>query len=312
MTDHATRARELAVKELVDKFLAWPLPASACADLCATKQGYPHRSGTTLLNANEAKQMVEHLFTDFIAAALDQAAQEAVKKMEQRKDAAYLERNQVVAALAKCFPSGKARTAIEGWSEDWHNCVYIDLPTGQVSWHYHDSQAYLFVGVPHYLSAWDGHSTEEKYRRLAALQAAQPVVKDEGCSMAARIDLGHGENGHCTIRNRPCPPRCLLKQIRHLEITVNSHAIAVDSMRTVYERQLQAAQKAVEAERERCAAVCENTELRFEVDWLRSATKIELSREVAHRLAAEIRQGKPLQAAQPVWSKENDEEETHG
>ena len=76
----------------------------------------------------------------------------------------------------------------------------------------------------------------------ALSQAAQEAVKDEGCSMAARIDLGHGKNGHCTIRNRPCPPRCLLKQIRHLEITVNSHAITVDSMRTVYERQLHAAQ----------------------------------------------------------------------
>lgn len=56
-----------------------------------------------------------------------------VEKMRARKDAAYLERNQVVAALAKCFPSGIAKTAIEGWGEDWHGCVYIDLPTGQAS-----------------------------------------------------------------------------------------------------------------------------------------------------------------------------------
>lgn len=105
----------------------------------------------------------------------------ALADMEARKDAAYLERNRVVAALAKCFPSGIARTAIEGWSEDWHGCVYIDLPTGQVSWHFHDSQAYLFDGLPAYTKPWDGHSTEEKYRRLAALsaqpeQAAEKVV----------------------------------------------------------------------------------------------------------------------------------------
>jgi len=91
-------------------------------------------------------------------------------EMEARKDAAYLERNQVVAALAKCFPSGVARTAIEGWSEDWHGCVYIDLPTGQASWHFHDSQAYLFEGLPPYTGKWDGHDTPEKYRRLAALR----------------------------------------------------------------------------------------------------------------------------------------------
>lgn len=102
---------------------------------------------------------------------------DAVADMEARKDAAYLERNQVVAALAKAFPSGVARTAIEGWSEDWHGCVYLDLPTGQASWHFHDSHAYLFAGLPAYAGEWDGHDTPEKYRRLAALAApAAPAV----------------------------------------------------------------------------------------------------------------------------------------
>lgn len=98
-----------------------------------------------------------------------------LEAMRQQKDGAYFERNQVVAALAKCFPSGVAKTAIEGWSEDWHGCVYIDLPTGQVSWHFHDSQAYLFKDLPPYAGAWDGHDTPEKYRRVNALAAAQPT-----------------------------------------------------------------------------------------------------------------------------------------
>lgn len=104
------------------------------------------------------------------------ASEEALKEMEARKDAAYYERNQVVAALAKCFPSGVATTAIEGWSEDWHGCVYIDLPTGQVSWHFHDSQAHLFAGLPAYGGKWDGHDTPEKYRRVAALQSPAQVT----------------------------------------------------------------------------------------------------------------------------------------
>lgn len=91
--------------------------------------------------------------------------------MEARKDAAYLERNQVVAALASVFPSGTARTAIPGWSDDWHGCVYIDLPTGQASWHFHDSHAHLFAHLPPYAGKWDGHTTDEKYARLAALPA---------------------------------------------------------------------------------------------------------------------------------------------
>jgi hypothetical protein len=92
-----------------------------------------------------------------------------LQQMTALKDSAYLERNQVVAALAKSFPSGIAKTAIEGWSEDWHGCVYIDLPTGQASWHYHDSQAYLFEGLPVYEGQWDGHDTPQKYQRLSQM-----------------------------------------------------------------------------------------------------------------------------------------------
>jgi hypothetical protein len=104
--------------------------------------------------------------------------------MEARKDAAYLERNQCVAliarmALALGHRAGIARTAIEGWSNDWHGCVYIDLPTGQASWHFHDSQAGLFAGLPAYTGAWDGHDTPEKYRRVGdAWRAARaPAVR---------------------------------------------------------------------------------------------------------------------------------------
>lgn len=110
-------------------------------------------------------------------------AEAARADMETRKDSAYFERNQVVAGLAKCFPSGVARTAIEGWSEDWHGCVYINLPTGQVSWHFHDSQAHLFDGLPQYDGKWDGHDTPEKYRRVAAL-----TLTATGTGEAMQID----------------------------------------------------------------------------------------------------------------------------
>lgn len=52
---------EKAIPELVNRFLAWPLPESVCSDPCATERGYPHRSGTTLLTADEARQMLEHI-----------------------------------------------------------------------------------------------------------------------------------------------------------------------------------------------------------------------------------------------------------
>jgi hypothetical protein len=86
-------------------------------------------------------------------------------------DAAYAERNQLVALLARIFPSGIKRTAIEGWDPEWHNCVYLCLPTGQASWHYHDRDAHLFAMLPPYAADWDGHTTEEKYRRVRDLLA---------------------------------------------------------------------------------------------------------------------------------------------
>lgn len=50
--------------EMVDRFLRWPLPDSVCSDPCATKKGYPNRTGTSLLTANEARQMLEYLLGD--------------------------------------------------------------------------------------------------------------------------------------------------------------------------------------------------------------------------------------------------------
>lgn len=49
---------------MVDRFLSWPLPESVCADLCATKHGYPNRIGTNLLTGEEARKMLEHVLAD--------------------------------------------------------------------------------------------------------------------------------------------------------------------------------------------------------------------------------------------------------
>lgn len=81
-------------------------------------------------------------------------------------DSVYEERNRLVALLARMFPSGCRRTAIESWDPEWHNCVYIDFPWGQASWHFHDRDAYLFEGLPEYQGQWDGHTTQEKYEDI--------------------------------------------------------------------------------------------------------------------------------------------------
>ena len=96
------------------------------------------------------------------------AARAEVERLRKNKDQAYEERNRLVALLASMFPSGIKRTAIDGWDPEWHGCVYIDFPWGQASWHYHDSQAYLFEHLPHYPGDWDGHTTEQKYAAIAS------------------------------------------------------------------------------------------------------------------------------------------------
>ena len=100
-----------------------------------------------------------------------------VGRLREEKDGAYEERNRVVALLASVFPSGVKKTAIPGWDAEWHGCVYIDLPTGQASWHYHDSQAHLFSHLPPYQGDWDGHTTEIKYERAARAALAKKEEK---------------------------------------------------------------------------------------------------------------------------------------
>jgi hypothetical protein len=99
------------------------------------------------------------------------ATQSELKRAREATDAAYTERNKCVALIARMALKlgcevALTRTAIEGWDPAWHGCLYIQLPTGQVSWHYHTREGYLFLGLPVRGAVWDGHDTPEKYRRV--------------------------------------------------------------------------------------------------------------------------------------------------
>lgn len=92
-------------------------------------------------------------------------------RLTEAKDSAYQERDKLVAALSKLFPASLERhPQEEEWEDDWRWIVFIDLPTGQASWHIHDSELPMFEHLPRLAGRkWDGHTNEEKYRRLAAL-----------------------------------------------------------------------------------------------------------------------------------------------
>ena len=88
----------------------------------------------------------------------------------RRKDEAYAERDKLVAALSKLFPSHAMRHEGDDWEDDWRTIICVHLPAGTATWHVHDSERPMFGHVGYDPQCtWDGHSTQEKYERLAAL-----------------------------------------------------------------------------------------------------------------------------------------------
>lgn len=86
-------------------------------------------------------------------------------------DEVYRERNHCVAALAKMATEAGHHAYImrdtDTVEPEWQNVIVIRLPTGQVSWHVHESEMMNFIHLPiqdH--NDWDGHDTSEKYRRI--------------------------------------------------------------------------------------------------------------------------------------------------
>lgn len=86
-------------------------------------------------------------------------------------NAAYRERAHLVALLARHYPSHIG--ANDPSAPDWA-VITLELPTGQACWHIAPADMDLFAHVqptPHYARGWDGHTTEEKYRRIRELVA---------------------------------------------------------------------------------------------------------------------------------------------
>lgn len=101
---------------------------------------------------------------------------EKISCIRKEKDNAYSERNKVVAALSKIFPAWLETHPAEDkeWAEHWRTIVFIDSPVGQLSWHIHFSEVEIFNHLNHREgNSWDGHTTEEKYERLANLHVLQ-------------------------------------------------------------------------------------------------------------------------------------------
>ena len=89
------------------------------------------------------------------------------------KELPYFERNQLIALLAKIYPSYLAKhpASDKEWEKDWRNIVFIITPQGQASWHIHDSELVFFKHLSYENENWDGHTNYRKYKRLEQIQS---------------------------------------------------------------------------------------------------------------------------------------------
>ncbi len=122
--------------------------------------------------------------------------------MQKQLNNAYWERNQLIVALSKLFPSHLAKhpESDKEWEDDWRTIVVILLPphtflplkegecysaenympgiySNQLTWHIHDSEIGYFDHLDYADYEYDGHSTEEKYRRLRKIHPLNIIKK---------------------------------------------------------------------------------------------------------------------------------------
>jgi hypothetical protein len=113
----------------------------------------------------------------------------------EQKNVAYSERDQLVCALSKCFPSWLERhpDSDTDWEDDWRWIVFIQFPTAQASWHIHDSEFEWFTHLEAKESnSWDGHTTEEKYERIKKLGLCN-MTESYGVKYGVKEEIDNGD-----------------------------------------------------------------------------------------------------------------------
>ena len=98
--------------------------------------------------------------------------------LRKAKNTAYRFRNLLAAALAAHYPAVVYETTDEGWQKEWATCLYIQLPTGQVSFHFHESERHLVAHVPMAeANPWDKSGLDEHVERIEGLIATSGVYR---------------------------------------------------------------------------------------------------------------------------------------
>lgn len=107
-----------------------------------------------------------------------ESAQQDAAGQRLWKETAYEERAKIVSLLSRIYPAWiAAHDPLDAsWDSQWRTIVFVDLPTGQVSWHMHDNDVGFFAHLTQGTKSWDGHTTEEKYNRVLGVREAKEPV----------------------------------------------------------------------------------------------------------------------------------------
>lgn len=143
------------------------------------------------------------------------AADARASAAERERDAAYTERAQLVAALARLYPAHwQQPTALDPAG---YRIICVHTPGGMAGWHIAEHDASLFDSdLPIEPSHYDGHTTVEKYRRLqAAVPPRRSVQPEQRCTDYAKHErmCEHMEPVRWRIEYRDgcsTPPTCML------------------------------------------------------------------------------------------------------
>lgn len=148
--------------------------------------------------ADEVRVILQSSSFDYVSPHMELPIEllwiEAGSALIDQKNQAYAERNKLVCALSKLLPSHlKRHPDDQPWEDDWRWIVCVHGPTGQMTWHIHDSELpnFIHLEAPEHqgykygpiIPLWaligpaacqyDGHSTEEKYERLERMKNAK-------------------------------------------------------------------------------------------------------------------------------------------
>lgn len=164
-----------------------------------TRGMVPINAAVGLLRAGDPLELVREEFslTEPEVAVVAALASDFQDLAEEQLRPVYRERARLVAVLAALFPAVWAYS--DPAAPEWP-VVYVDIPQGQCSWHLSAEDLDLFGHVPQVApddprARWDGHTTDEKYQRLAGLARASTGRADAVTVVAdaladIKIELG--------------------------------------------------------------------------------------------------------------------------